>query len=322
MKMIDSVYGNNEIKEQVLIDLINSNPVQRLKKISQYGIPDKYYHKKNYSRYDHSVGVLLLLRKLKANLKEQIAGLLHDVSHTAFSHVVDWVIGDSTKEDYQDNNHANFIRNSQLPKILKKYNFDLDEILDDKNFPLLERPAPSLCADRVDYTLRELEKNGKDTNLFVTNLVNYKGQMTFKSKVAAEKFAYEYLRLNHKHWAGDESKARYYILANILKRALQNNIISLKDLYKTDAKIINQLILSSDSFILESFKILKDGLIIKEVKKPKGILLNKKFRYIDPEIMIGNNIKHLSDVSEKYKQRLKKEKQDYIVKKRILILKK
>jgi len=50
------------------------------------------------TRFDHSVGVMLLIRKLGAGsspasalLKEQVAALLHDVSHTAFSHVIDYV---------------------------------------------------------------------------------------------------------------------------------------------------------------------------------------------------------------------------------------
>src|SRR3989344_1720304 len=110
MKIRDKIYGSENVKEQVLIDLINSDPVQRLKGIAQFGIPDEYSHKKGFSRYEHSIGVLILLRKLKADLVEQSAGILHDISHTAFSHVVDGVAGDPTKEDYQDKRHKEFIR--------------------------------------------------------------------------------------------------------------------------------------------------------------------------------------------------------------------
>ncbi|MFA7707394.1 MAG: NUDIX domain-containing protein [Candidatus Pacearchaeota archaeon] len=320
LKLVDSVYGVEEINEPVLIDLINSASVQRLKGISQYGMPDEYYHKKNYSRYDHSIGVFLLLRRLGADLKEQIAGLLHDVSHTAFSHVVDWVLGDSTKEDYQDNNHLNFIRNSEIPKILEKYCLNFEEISDSENFSLLEQPAPGLCADRIDYALRELKKEGKSIDLFVLNLINFKGQIAFKSKEAAEGFAYEYLGLQNEHWASNEARARYFVLASILKKGLEKNIISLEDLYKTDMEIINKLILSSDLFILENLNLLKNKLIIKEVKTPEGILLKKKFRYIDPEVRINEETRKLSEVSEEYKQRLEKEKQNSIIERRIIIL--
>ncbi len=85
----DAIYGKYKINEPVLVELIKSRPMQRLKKIAQLGIPDRFYHIRGFSRFEHSLGVMLLLRKLNASLEEQAAGLLHDVSHTAFSHVVD-----------------------------------------------------------------------------------------------------------------------------------------------------------------------------------------------------------------------------------------
>lgn len=39
----DIIYGSFEINEPVLIELINSKPIQRLKGIAQYGLPDEYY---------------------------------------------------------------------------------------------------------------------------------------------------------------------------------------------------------------------------------------------------------------------------------------
>ena len=76
MKINDAVYGEEEINESVLVDLIISKSVQRLKEISQFGMPDEYYYKKGFSRYEHSLGVMILLRRLNASLEEQIAGLL------------------------------------------------------------------------------------------------------------------------------------------------------------------------------------------------------------------------------------------------------
>ena len=105
MEIKDDIYISHRIEDKSLVSLINSSSVQRLKDISQLGIPDEYSHRKGFSRYEHSLGVLILLKNLGASLEEQVAGLLHDVSHTPFSHVMDWVIGDPSKEDYQDNIH-------------------------------------------------------------------------------------------------------------------------------------------------------------------------------------------------------------------------
>src|SRR5882672_946575 len=126
----DRTYGKTDITSEVILELINSKPLQRLKGIAQYGIPDVFYHHKNYSRYEHSVGVMLLLRRLGASEEEQIAGLLHDVSHTAFSHVIDWVVGEGGAESYQDEQHEHFIRESEIPRILKKHGYAVERITD------------------------------------------------------------------------------------------------------------------------------------------------------------------------------------------------
>ncbi|MCH8317407.1 MAG: hypothetical protein IIA88_02745 [Bacteroidetes bacterium] len=65
MKIIDRIYGEEEITEPILIELIESPALQRLKNISQLGMPQEYNYKKVFSRYEHSVGVLILLRRLK-----------------------------------------------------------------------------------------------------------------------------------------------------------------------------------------------------------------------------------------------------------------
>ncbi|MGC8537910.1 MAG: HD domain-containing protein, partial [Candidatus Micrarchaeia archaeon] len=95
MQVSDPVYGGFEIENEAIIDLMKSKPMERIKHISQQGIPREFNFKgaTNHGRYEHCVGVMLLLRKLGASDEEQIAGLLHDVSHTAFSHTADMVFG-------------------------------------------------------------------------------------------------------------------------------------------------------------------------------------------------------------------------------------
>ncbi len=318
-RVIDEVYGEEIIKEPVLVELINSKLMQRLKKISQYGIPDEYYHKNNYSRYEHSIGVLILLRRLGADLNEQIAGLLHDISHTAFSHVVDWAIGDSTKEDYQDKNYLNIIENSDIPFILRKYGFNYKNISNLEDFSLLEKEAPSLCADRIDYTLRELFRDGNSIKNFIVNLRNNEGSVVFIDKEVAEKFAYEYLRLQNEHWAGPQAKVRYFILGNVLRRALENKLITVEDLsLYTDEDIIKKLEESFDDVIIQNLNLLKNGLKIEETDNCEGVLIKKKFRYIDPEILIDGEINRVSRLSENYALILEKEKRDSKTEKRYI----
>jgi HD superfamily phosphohydrolase len=65
---------------------------------------------------------MLLVRKLGGSLEEQIAALLHDVSYTAFSHVIDYVLQEKG-EDYHEQIFEEVITNSTIPSILDKYGF-------------------------------------------------------------------------------------------------------------------------------------------------------------------------------------------------------
>ena len=84
MHYLNAVCGPVSIDEPVLIDLINSSAVQRLHHILQHGITGFLGMTQPITRFQHSVGVMLLTRRLGASLSKQIAALLHDVSHTAF----------------------------------------------------------------------------------------------------------------------------------------------------------------------------------------------------------------------------------------------
>ena len=317
----DRVYGKEEINEQVLIDLINSAAIQRLKKVSQFGMPDEYYHLKTFSRFEHSIGVMILLRRLGAGLEEQIAGLLHDISHTAFSHVIDWVIGDPTKEDHQDKTLLKTFEETKIKNILERHGFDYKKIADVKSHSLLEQPAPNLCADRVDYSLREIKllHSGQDTEKILKDLKNINGKIALASAEAAELLAKYYINLNKEHWAGKEAKARFHILANILKKAIKEKIISIEDMMKTDKEIITLLNKSNHEEILSGLNLLRNGFHLKKIGK-KGIILQKKFRYIDPEFLHTGKIISLSEFSDEYKKILEEEKKHSLIEEGFLII--
>jgi uncharacterized protein len=155
MLITDRVYGRVELTEQVIRELIGSSPVQRLRRINQSGASQYVLSGKTVTRYEHSLGVMILLRILGASLEEQIAGLLHDVPHTAFSHVIDFVFKDDNHE-YHEKYRSEIVLNSEIPEILTRHGIDIDRILDDTQHTLLERKLPDLCADRIDYTLRDM----------------------------------------------------------------------------------------------------------------------------------------------------------------------
>ncbi len=308
----DKIYGKVKIKEPILLELLKCSAILRLKKISQYGVPDKYYHFKNYSRYEHSVGVMLFLRKIGATLEEQVAGLLHDVSVLAFSHISDWVFaaGRDGVEDYHDTIHEVFIRKTEVPKILDRFDFVLERILDKHNFSLLERNAPDLCADRVDYALREFKDwlNPKIVSSCISGLVNYNSEIVFSDKKPAFDFAVNFLELQTKHWGGYQAMMRYHLFSEVLKIALNKKILLEKDFYKDEQFILNKFEKNQDKIIKSILKILKDK-ELKGVNGNSGKKIVKKFRYVDPKVILNGELIRLSKLLPKFQITIEKHRE-------------
>ncbi|MBN1889308.1 MAG: hypothetical protein JW850_15040, partial [Thermoflexales bacterium] len=64
MRYDDSVYDSTEIVEPVLLDLMQAAAVQRLQGVLQHGITGLIGITRPATRFEHSVGVMLLVRRL------------------------------------------------------------------------------------------------------------------------------------------------------------------------------------------------------------------------------------------------------------------
>ena len=306
MLIKDKIYGNFQIDSPILIDLIKSKPLQRLKGISQMGPPDKYYHLKGYSRYEHSVGVMLLLKYLGASIEEQIAGLLHDISHTAFSHVIDWVIGSGHIENFQDNQHIDYFLKTEVKNILKKYGYNPVKIANNKNYSLLERDLPKLCADRIEYSIREFPL--LIAKKCFAGFTVFNNRIIFKNRKTAYLFAVNFLKRQKIHWGGYEAVTRYCLFAKVLKFALNNKLIKFSDFMKDENYIVTRIETISDIKIKEILSLLKKKNLT-HLPKAKTIS-HKKFRYVDPEFIIDNKLIRLSIVDREFKQMIEEARKE------------
>ena len=101
MRWQDRVYGEVVIDDPDILRLIACPTFERLKGVRQAGPSAFAFPFKTVTRHEHSLGVYLLLKRLGAGCKEQVAGLLHDISHTAFSHAVDFLVT-SDEQDHHE----------------------------------------------------------------------------------------------------------------------------------------------------------------------------------------------------------------------------
>ncbi|MBU1202481.1 HD domain-containing protein [Patescibacteria group bacterium] len=308
MIITDRVYGKIEINEPVLLELMQSFPLERLKGINQAGA-SQYALNKPINRYEHSVGVMILLKILGAPLEEQIAGLLHDVPHTAFSHVIDYVF-ENEDHEFHEKFHEEIIKKSDIPGILKKYNFDLDRLLDENNFPLLERKLPDLCADRIDYALRDRVgylKEGERVASYIADFVTVNNEIVFSKPDIALYFAKDFLDMDYRVWSAPLEIALFQILANAIKIALAENIISKDDLFEDDKFVYDKLKNSANQQVLDLLAKLNPKLVIDFDKNNYDFFSKNKLRFVDPKFVdTDGNLKRVTERFPEFIDDLKK----------------
>jgi HD superfamily phosphohydrolase len=263
-KPIETFYGTIEVNEPILLELIHCPAMQRLKNIHQYGVA--YYtktHPEEYTRFDHSLGVFAILKMKNASLEEQIAGLLHDVSHTAFSHVGDWVYTrENQEDDYQSSIHNLCLIRSGIEEILNRYGFEIDQISPKrKEFVMLEQPLPNLCADRIDYNIQGsyfqkfLTKD--ETKQLFSDLSFEEGKWVITNQELATKLANFSLFMTKDCWGSAQNFMTSKWLASAILKGLEIGLISWDEFhFGTDELIWEQLSQAEDPFIQSQMEML------------------------------------------------------------------
>lgn len=302
----DRIYGKVKITDPLAIELIRASIFQRLKHISQMGVYQYAIPKINTTRYEHSIGTYYLLLKFNTSREEQIAGLLHDVSHTAFSHVIDSLLGDKLHQESQDKIHKTFILKSTIPKILKKHKMDVNLIANHHDWPLLDQHLPDLCADRLDYCLRDGVVCGvlkqKDVGRILKSLKIINSKWVFTNTKIAQKYFAKTLVMTRDWWAPTWGMLQFELMAQALRAGLNRKIITEVDLFTTDKEVWNKLKKSKNDEVTKNLKRVKNifSLNYKIVHKVTSISVQGKYRAVDPLVQTNGKLKRASEHSPKY----------------------
>lgn len=302
---VDEIYGEFEIGG-VLVDLIESDPIQRLKGVYQGGASALVSDEWNVTRFEHSLGVMLLVKRLGGSLEEQIAALLHDVSHTAFSHVIDHVM-DNKQENYHELIFQRLIEESTIPTILESYRYDYQtSILHIDQWRILERDAPHLCADRVDYTLRDLYRSRQierqDIERFLEDLTIIDGYMHLRTINIAEWFVQIYYQEVLDYFLHPKNIYAYDQLSKVLRNALDENVIVEDDFLKQDNEVLELLRKAENEEITGMLKSIHKGIQVETVDNNFDIYIKMKSRFIDPDVVIDDGVIPVSHISTKVEQ--------------------
>lgn len=314
-------------------ELSDAPEMQRLKGIGmdcgcEYTKFPAYQNLTPYSRFDHSIGVALIVWHFTNNITQSIAGLFHDISSPTFSHTVDFMHKDYTKQESTENGTEEIINSSTyIQSKLQKYGIRTEEVCDYHIYPIADNDKPKLSADRLEYTLnnmiRYLHKPQNEVKSFYDDLFVSKNEsgideLVFKTEKIAEQFSILALE-TCKIYVLDEDRFSMESLAILMRDALQRGVLSMPDLNTTEPEIIAKI--KNDQKLRQKWNwFCSLHIIQKSYEKPpkeeeeEWINITAKKRYIDPIVFPLKRVSAISPPFQAALEDFKKKSFDYWVK--------
>ncbi|KAM7212949.1 hypothetical protein V8F06_011653 [Rhypophila decipiens] len=313
LKITDTLYGSHTLTSQaepVLLALLQSPHLTRLAGVHQHGITGLLNLTPKITRLEHSIGAFLIVRLLGASLAEQVAALLHDVSHTSLSHVVDFALTSPGEESYHEAHKSRYLSMSDLPELVRSFADDLElptrshagdpelaagymSVFHEESYPLLEYPAPALCADRIDYALRDAVAFGKlDMQEAQQILHSFKAYpdnrcrdrlIVMDDAALALKFATTYNALDRDVWSNPANIDMYTSAGGVIRDAVQKGTLDKDDLWRlSDEEFWERLGQVTD----DAGRSVMVRLELEGLRQVGGLPRGTKVRTLDPDVLV------------------------------------
>ena len=279
-----------------------------------------------YSRLDHSIGVALIIWNFTKDKTQTIAGLLHDISTTVFSHVSDFRKGDAlTQTSTEEPTQKMILSDSALCKLLESDGIEPKDVVDYHIYPIADNEIPSLSADRLEYmypsgaaldgswSLEEIAKTYND--LIILKNEENKEELGFKTIEMAELYCKKFCMIGHILQL-NENKLSLQLLSQIMSKAVELDVLQEEDFMTlSESKIIEKIesFISKKTLSLEEQKFATMYNTFRKMTKVEHtsqklpedkyfcVSLKVKQRYINPLVKVGTNsqqAKRLSEVSD------------------------
>ncbi len=163
----DSVHDHIEV-DGVGAALLDTPPIQRLRRIRQLGTASLVYPSANHTRFEHSLGVFFLAEQALERLgiggrrarTVRAAAMLHDVGHAPFSHTLEGYLEQHLGRYHDDVDHI--LAAESVAAALAEYDVDPDRVaaLIAGEGRLGQLVAGELDVDRMDYLVRDAHHTG------------------------------------------------------------------------------------------------------------------------------------------------------------------
>ncbi|SEA71304.1 hypothetical protein SAMN05421743_107106 [Thalassobacillus cyri] len=165
----DPVHRYVHIRDRVIWDLVGAPEFQRLRRVKQLGTSYLTFHGAEHSRFNHSLGVYEIVRRILHNFEDRpnwdsnerllclCAALLHDLGHGPFSHSFEKVF----KLNHEDFTQEILLGDTTINTILSKVENGFPEKVADvinktyHNKLVVSLISSQIDADRMDYLQRD-----------------------------------------------------------------------------------------------------------------------------------------------------------------------
>lgn len=243
---------------------------------------------------------------------------MHDISHSAFSHVIDYLRGDPHGQGGQDKAHGAFIeRHHEIRELLQAAGLDYKIVSDLGQYKLLDRDLPDLCADRLDYFFRDSICFNRLTPGEAQNLLKHivlTGDFLVINDPAIACFMAKHsIIMTFACWGPPYGVLIYQRTVAALRRALEIGLITEDDFWTTDQEVWDKLRSASDEVILSAVSDVENIRQLKLCHDDKDYEYHgrDKFRAIDPLVFLDNKLQRVSEIFPDLADLLQTEKQRY-----------
>lgn len=170
----DPVHRYVRVQDKVIWDLIATPEFQRLRRIKQLGTTFFTFHGAEHSRFNHSLGVYEIVRRIIHKIKDDphwnddetlvtlCAALLHDIGHGPFSHSFEKVFA----LDHERFTRRIILEDTEVNRVLREFDLSfpkkiaqiIDQTYEDQL--VVSLISSQIDADRMDYLLRDAYYTG------------------------------------------------------------------------------------------------------------------------------------------------------------------
>ena len=243
----------------------------------------------SYSRFDHSVGAALIVWRFTHSRRQTLAALYHDIATPCFAHVVDFMLGDSLRQERTEDGTREIIEASEaIGRLLDREGLTVDDVCDYHRYPVADNDSPRLSSDRLEYTLHNLvnfslategEVQALYDDLTVDRGEDGQPELSFKTLAAARAFAFGALSMS-RVYVSDEDRFSMQALSELLTDAVQHGAIDYGDLWTTESALIQKLKRNPDCD--RAWRTYRAYSAVR--RDPSGRVVYAKKRCIDPLI--------------------------------------